>query len=281
MSSILRALKKIEKIAPRQEDAPPWPRPINKKKAVNSQIKKTWLYNKLLSTGGVIIIMLVIGWLAISHRHAIIAKLFPSKPTSVSHQQRISSKQKKHVNDAKIKKAPPKSDAATQRRSPLPAKPYGKPSFQKKSMKISSQRSLPGQKSLNQSSPLKGSVNSSNSKKTSPLANRKIAKQPNQHPGLNVSPEVPLKPSTSLAQKRKESDAQNNQTSLPRITDSQLLLQAIAWSNDSSQRLAVINNRIVHEGETVDGYSITEIRQEDVVVNDGTNSWRLEFGLRQ
>ena len=280
MSSILRALKKIEKIAPRQEDSPPWPRPINKKKAVNSRVKKTWLYNKLLSIGAALIVMLLIGWLGISHRHMIIAKLFPAKPASVSQQQSISSKQKEHVNDTKIKKTAPNSDGAPQRRS----SPAGKPSIQKKSMKMSSQRSLPGQRSSNESSPLKGSTNFSASKKISPLRHAKISNQPNQPPGLTASPKVPVEQansSKSLAQKRKKSAAPNRQSALPRITDSQLFLQAIAWSNDSSQRLAVINNRIVREGESVDGYSITEIRQEDVVLNDGTNAWRLEFSLRQ
>ena len=177
-----------------------------------------------------------------------------------------------------------KSNRSPQRRSSVPRKPSGKPSFQKQSIQISSQRSLPGKKSSNESSPPKGSADFSASKKISPLRHAKISNQPNQPPALTVSPKVPEKQantSRSLAQKRKNPAAPNRQNALPRITDSQLLLQAIAWSNDSSQRLAVINNRIVREGETVDGYSITEIRQEDVVLNDGTNAWRLEFSLRQ
>ena len=60
-----------------------------------------------------------------------------------------------------------------------------------------------------------------------------------------------------------------------------LKLQAIAWSDDPARRMAVINNHIVREGETVDGFSITKIRRDDVIVNDGTTSWRLEFSLKQ
>jgi hypothetical protein len=45
--------------------------------------------------------------------------------------------------------------------------------------------------------------------------------------------------------------------------------------------MAVINGRIVHEGESMDGYQINQIRQEDVIVSDGTQSWSLEFGLKQ
>ena len=68
---------------------------------------------------------------------------------------------------------------------------------------------------------------------------------------------------------------------LSTINDSKLKLQAIAWSDDAPRRLAVINNHIVREGETVDGFSITNIRKDDVIVNDGTTSWRLEFSLKQ
>ncbi len=31
----------------------------------------------------------------------------------------------------------------------------------------------------------------------------------------------------------------------------------------------------------MEGYQINQIRQEDVVVSDGRQSWSLEFGLKQ
>ena len=66
-----------------------------------------------------------------------------------------------------------------------------------------------------------------------------------------------------------------------RFTDSKLKLQALAWSDDAVRRMAVINGRIVHEGESVDGYQVVKIREEDVILNQGGKSWRLEFGLQQ
>jgi hypothetical protein len=45
--------------------------------------------------------------------------------------------------------------------------------------------------------------------------------------------------------------------------------------------MAVINGRIVHEGDSVDGYQVLKIRQEDVIVNESGKSWSLEFGLQQ
>ena len=66
-----------------------------------------------------------------------------------------------------------------------------------------------------------------------------------------------------------------------KLNDSKLKLQALAWSSDAARRMAVINGRIVREGESVDGYQIDQIRREDVIVVDGRQSWSLEFGLKQ
>ena len=65
-----------------------------------------------------------------------------------------------------------------------------------------------------------------------------------------------------------------------RLDDDKLKLQAIAWSHEAAQRIAVINGHVVREGETVEGFSVNQIRQEDVIVNDGTESWQLEFSLK-
>lgn len=80
--------------------------------------------------------------------------------------------------------------------------------------------------------------------------------------------------------KKSKSRAVQTSVSYQRLDNSKLKLQAIAWSNDAAQRIAVINDRVVREGESVEGFSINQIRQEDVIVNDGTQSWQLEFGLR-
>jgi type II secretory pathway component PulC len=66
-----------------------------------------------------------------------------------------------------------------------------------------------------------------------------------------------------------------------RIDDSKLKLQALAWSEDAARRMAVINDQIVHEGESVEDYQVIKIREEDVVIKGGGKSWRLEFGLQQ
>ena len=86
---------------------------------------------------------------------------------------------------------------------------------------------------------------------------------------------------TAPAARAKQPDNTRPPKTYDRIADSKLKLQALAWSDDAVRRMAVINGRIVHEGESVEGYQVVEIRVEDVIVNAAGKSWRLEFGLRQ
>jgi hypothetical protein len=56
---------------------------------------------------------------------------------------------------------------------------------------------------------------------------------------------------------------------------------AIAWATDPARRLAVVNGHIVKEGESVEGFSITQIRKDDIIVNDGNRSYRVELNLKR
>ena len=85
---------------------------------------------------------------------------------------------------------------------------------------------------------------------------------------------------TTSATKKPRSKTTLTARSYPRFDNDKLKLQAIAYSKVAAQRIAVINDRIVREGESVEGFSINQIRPENVVVSDGTQSWQLEFGLR-
>ncbi len=68
--------------------------------------------------------------------------------------------------------------------------------------------------------------------------------------------------------------------SLSRLDNSKLKVMAIAWYADPAKRIAVINGSLVKEGESVEGYKVTQIRKDDVIVSDGSRSWRVEFGLK-
>lgn len=93
-------------------------------------------------------------------------------------------------------------------------------------------------------------------------------------------------PARSIASSAERSDKGRTPTprtvedNLSRIDESKLKVMAIAWATDPSRRLAVVNGHIVKEGESVEGFSVTQIRKDDIIVNDGGRSWRVELTLK-
>jgi hypothetical protein len=67
---------------------------------------------------------------------------------------------------------------------------------------------------------------------------------------------------------------------LDRLQDGRLELQAISWADDPNQRLAVINNRIMRQGQLIDEYTIVHIGADEVVVKKGASIWKLIFMAR-
>lgn len=67
---------------------------------------------------------------------------------------------------------------------------------------------------------------------------------------------------------------------LPRLDYSVLRLQAVTWAVDPQDRFALVDNTILRKGESVKGFVIDSIHEEHVVVRKGSEKWRLEFRLR-
>lgn len=63
-----------------------------------------------------------------------------------------------------------------------------------------------------------------------------------------------------------------------RLRDNRLKIQAIAWSPIADECMAVINSHIVHEGSTVEGFSVIAIRPDDVIVKEQGRLYRVVFG---
>lgn len=88
-------------------------------------------------------------------------------------------------------------------------------------------------------------------------------------------------PATAPAGSPKTAPRSKNSPQYDRLEDNELILQAIAWSPEPTERIAVINGSIVREGETVGGFTLMNIRPDDIVLNDGSKSWQLDFPLKQ
>jgi hypothetical protein len=65
----------------------------------------------------------------------------------------------------------------------------------------------------------------------------------------------------------------------PILTDGRLKVHAIAWASPVEERMAVVNNRVIYEGDFVDNFVIVTIRPDDVVVREKEKGlWRVVFG---
>jgi hypothetical protein len=61
--------------------------------------------------------------------------------------------------------------------------------------------------------------------------------------------------------------------------ESKLELQAIAWSSDPKTRLAVVNGRVVRQGESIDSVHIMHIGKDEVIFKKGSEEWKQLFGF--
>jgi general secretion pathway protein B len=67
---------------------------------------------------------------------------------------------------------------------------------------------------------------------------------------------------------------------IPPLNDPGIRLQAITWSKAPGKRLVVINNRILRQGDTVSGYRIDTVNQDDVVLSSGGEKWKVLFRIK-
>lgn len=77
MSSILKALKKLENEGSQRAEDPATPKKLDTKKAINKRVKGTWLFYKFFSILFVVIVLLIGGGLILSQKSFLMKKFFP------------------------------------------------------------------------------------------------------------------------------------------------------------------------------------------------------------
>jgi hypothetical protein len=65
-----------------------------------------------------------------------------------------------------------------------------------------------------------------------------------------------------------------------RSSETEIEIQAIAWSKDPIGRLVVINGLILREGESIDNVVIVGIGKDAVVFEKGEQKWKQMFGFK-
>ena len=279
MSSILKALKKIEEQSPAPQAFPTLSKPIDPKQALNARPMKRRRLRRFITFGLILLVIAVAAVILFNRRQMIIAKILPGGYFQSGGEMDPSKSENSKVYRAKI--STPVADSTknqslkTRRlpqKTPLTKTDDNQTKFQARTGTDTS-RSTEGQR-IPKPSDFKQSPGAELKAPVKKPSEKTLSSPNAVSPPPAISPETP-RPVVPAAGTKKASE------NYERIDDSKLKLQALAWSADVSKRMAVINGRIVREGESVDGYQVIEIREEVVVVNEGGKSWRLEFGLHQ
>ena len=67
---------------------------------------------------------------------------------------------------------------------------------------------------------------------------------------------------------------------IPPLKDHALKIQAISWDQDTSNRIIVINNSILSEGDAIQEFQVIRIEKDAVILNDNGENYRLKFRYR-
>ena len=236
MSSILRALKKLEHDPRHLEDN----RPLDTKfvPLADTVTHKPYATLLLTTIGGGIICGLVFlaGWWVFSGK----TETPPVPPQEVTQQVSM-----------------------PQQSAPGPAAP----------VKILQHQAISAEMAINTgpetTSPTIGKNSSFNSglETTSPTTIGKNSREKISLPAQNNFPPAAMQ----------RAAIQPEKVEIPQLNGPDMKLQAITWSRESHKRIAVISNRILHEGETVSGYLLVTINQDDVVLTRDGRTWKLSF----
>jgi len=222
LSSILKALKKLEKDTPRYGDSQPYP--VDVKKTVEKGVKEKQNFYKFFFMLFAAIILVFGGWLLFNRKPSLEEKSSSTKISSV----RKPVAQKKIKEEVKLASVP--TSKMRNRKT--------RPSVKRKAV----------------------------SPKVSARSGKKAIK-----PGSRQA----MTPSSKDADKL-EGEGQTMPFKSAGVSG--IKLQAIAWSSDPKQRIAVVNDRILKEGSSIEGTLIIRIDKNDVSFQKGGEQWKQKFG---
>ncbi len=280
LSTILKALKQVDQTDP-PEDIQSWPSKIDTKETVKARVEKIRLNRKAYLTIVLALIIVAAGWLVYSQKDLLPAMLSSGRP-SENDKLTSSTSSKKGRFTAKISPPSSKQTASAAKKDP-PKHGKSTAGLKSESEQTGSDKpprqlpKIPVQKNIIKSQDVTTSGQMRPLPRPVPSKSR-ITRSQETDPENTVRNQG--RASVTSTTKKAKSPVKQVSRSYKRLDESKLELQAIAWSNDAAKRIAVINGHIVREGESVEGFSVTQIRQDDIIVNDGTESWRLEFGLK-
>jgi hypothetical protein len=252
LSAILKALKIIDAAPPHQEDPAVWPDMVQIGRAKQDRRNKRRLTFTLLTlVCGTIAI--AAGWVLTHH-----APTRPKSTAQISKKEAVPSDMRPTESEHDLlvvmgpeKKSPTSATAlrpGSKRQSSLAAPP------------------------------------SDESRDPSPRIEDALATALPENNGTAPAPELASEIRSSPGQQEVPLTQPPEQTrptpNLPTKDDPKITLQAIAWAEAPEGRFAVINNRIIKEGQSVAGYTVVSINRNAVRFKDGGREWYQLFKVR-
>ena len=262
MSSILKALKKIEESAPPEESLNP-AQALNPRTVFGQRHRGRWLTSKIIYMGLAAVVVLaagilIRGWMsgeADPRGDKPVTRAADSAPAGAdAFRAKLPDGKTAAPSTPVAAPPPPTRPASVAAPAPVPADASEATAAQRPAPPAQAAKSAA--RALPKEAP------------EAPSAERPSALAQRAAPARETPP--PNRPPAT----------RTPEDNLSRLDDSKLKVMAIAWHGDAARRIAVINGHVVKEGESVDGYTITRIRKDDVIVNDGSRSWRVEFSLK-
>ncbi len=97
-------------------------------------------------------------------------------------------------------------------------------------------------------------------------------------PGSIENPKTALNQKKTLSSRKIEKPSEPTDSILVKIMHNpEIELHAISWTPDANTRIAVINGNIVREGNRVGGYLVYKINKDDIVLKENDELLRLFF----
>ena len=255
MSSILKALKKLENGFSEQREIRPRLQKRLTKKAIHQRVIGTWLYDKRFFIILAVVILAVGVWLVLNWKPREEGKTLVAKTTTKPVESVGIPEKKASIPNMIQQKRPVGMDLEK-----------SEPNTKAAKMKTTSTRKLErkapelfAKKEMNLPKPLsntekRASVPNINQKE---MSTREDLEKSEQNIKAERFESIPVK--------------QANETRLE--------IQAIAWSSEPESRIAVVNSRIVREGGSVEGVLVTNIGKDEIIFRKGGEEWRQLFRL--
>lgn len=263
MSSILKALKKVEKETSSSGEASSEVSPFHARTVLEREMRGNVVFVRYLMGVIAVVGVLLGGWVLMKGRG------LEKNPAVAEHvppaeHQKFQSKAPFSSPLPRTGPAQPLRDARSPKGNPF-ADSEGPPNF-------------PGNREMAPGSRLSSTAKKKQGRHFMPANNEKKRTAGETSPAATVQvsrPTVsPAHPAIS-----EEHPGTATEDRLKKADPSWLRLQAISWAKEADHRIAVINNRIVHEGEMIDKTLIVRIDRDFVVVRRDGQKWRVNFNL--